>query len=302
MTNFSNSTRLNKYVSDSGVCSRREADRFIEQGKVFVNGRKAKIADQVFSGDTVTVNGIIIEPQKAEDAIFIVLNKPIGIVSTTENVKDNIVTFVNHSKRIFPIGRLDKDSQGLIFLTSDGDIVNKILRAGNKHEKEYLVTVNKPITDGFISAMASGVPMMGVNTRKCEVFKESTFVFRIILIQGLNRQIRRMCEHFGYEVVKLERIRIMNISLKKLPLGDWRDLTPRELEGIFSMIEHSVGTEDVDKKSKKNIDNKGAKPKENGANQKPKLAKKSPAKDERRNPDLRNKRHTNKPSGRGKGR
>jgi 23S rRNA pseudouridine2604 synthase len=302
MTNFSNSTRLNKYVSDSGVCSRREADRFIEQGKVFVNGRKAKIADQVFSGDTVTVNGIIIEPQKAEDAIFIVLNKPIGIVSTTENVKDNIVTFVNHSKRIFPIGRLDKDSQGLIFLTSDGDIVNKILRAGNKHEKEYLVTVNKPITDGFISAMASGVPMMGVNTRKCEVFKESTFVFRIILIQGLNRQIRRMCEHFGYEVVKLERIRIMNISLKKLPLGDWRDLTPRELEGIFSMIEHSVGTEDVDKKSKKNIDNKGAKPKEKGANQKPKSAKKSPAKDERRNPDLRNKRHTNKPSGRGKGR
>jgi 23S rRNA pseudouridine2604 synthase len=302
MTNFSNSTRLNKYVSDSGVCSRREADRFIEQGKVFVNGRKAKIADQVFSGDTVTVNGIIIEPQKAEDAIFIVLNKPIGIVSTTENVKDNIVTFVNHSKRIFPIGRLDKDSQGLIFLTSDGDIVNKILRAGNKHEKEYLVTVNKPITDGFISAMASGVPMMGVNTRKCEVFKESTFVFRIILIQGLNRQIRRMCEHFGYEVVKLERIRIMNISLKKLPLGDWRDLTTRELEGIFSMIEHSVGTEDVDKKSKKNIDNKGAKPKEKGANQKPKSAKKSPAKDERRNPDLRNKRHTNKPSGRGKGR
>jgi 23S rRNA pseudouridine2604 synthase len=302
MTNFSNSTRLNKYVSDSGVCSRREADRFIEQGKVFVNGRKAKIADQVFSGDTVTVNGIIIEPQKAEDAIFIVLNKPIGIVSTTENVKDNIVTFVNHSKRIFPIGRLDKDSQGLIFLTSDGNIVNKILRAGNKHEKEYLVTVNKPITDGFISAMASGVPMMGVNTRKCEVFKESTFVFRIILIQGLNRQIRRMCEHFGYEVVKLERIRIMNISLKKLPLGDWRDLTPRELEGIFSMIEHSVGTEDVDKKSKKNIDNKGAKPKEKGANQKPKSAKKSPAKDERRNPDLRNKRHTNKPSGRGKGR
>jgi 23S rRNA pseudouridine2604 synthase len=302
MTNFSNSTRLNKYVSDSGVCSRREADRFIEQGKVFVNGRKAKIADQVFSGDTVTVNGIIIEPQKAEDAIFIVLNKPIGIVSTTENVKDNIVTFVNHSKRIFPIGRLDKDSQGLIFLTSDGDIVNKILRAGNKHEKEYLVTVNKSITDGFISAMASGVPMMGVNTRKCEVFKESTFVFRIILIQGLNRQIRRMCEHFGYEVVKLERIRIMNISLKKLPLGDWRDLTPRELEGIFSMIEHSVGTEDVDKKSKKNIDNKGAKPKEKGANQKPKSAKKSPAKDERRNPDLRNKRHTNKPSGRGKGR
>ncbi len=302
MTNFSNSTRLNKYVSDSGVCSRREADRFIEQGKVFVNGRKAKIADQVFSGDTVTVNGIIIEPQKAEDAIFIILNKPIGIVSTTENVKDNIVTFVNHSKRIFPIGRLDKDSQGLIFLTSDGDIVNKILRAGNKHEKEYLVTVNKPITDGFISAMANGVPMMGVNTRKCEVFKESTFVFRIILIQGLNRQIRRMCEHFGYEVVKLERIRIMNISLKKLPLGDWRDLTPRELEGIFSMIEHSLGTEDVDKKSKKNIDNKGAKTKENGANQKPKSDKKSPAKDERRNPDLRNKRHTNKPSGRGKGR
>ncbi|MCX6186264.1 MAG: 23S rRNA pseudouridine(2604) synthase RluF [Bacteroidetes bacterium] len=294
----SNSIRLNKYISESGICSRRDADRFIEQGKVFINGRRAQLGDPFFSGSTVTVNGIIIEPQRAEDAVFIALNKPIGIVSTTEKVKDNIVTFVNHSKRIFPIGRLDKDSQGLILLTSYGDIVNKILRAGNKHEKEYLVTVNKPITEGFISDMSNGVPMLGVNTRKCEVFKETPFVFRIILIQGLNRQIRRMCEHFGYEVTKLERIRIMNVSLKKLPLGEWRDLTSRELDGIFGMIEHSLGTEDI-AKTKKNSDKK------KDPNKEQTLVKKSVNDKLKTKPklignniDKRNQKHRSQPKGR----
>lgn len=234
------STRLNKYISESGICSRREADRYIEQGNVFINGKRAKVGDQVFPGDKVKVNGQSIEPQDAEQLIFIALNKPVGIVSTTEsNEKNNIVDFVNHSTRIFPIGRLDKDSQGLIFLTSNGDLVNKILRAGNKHEKEYLVTVNKPITDAFIEGLGNGVPMLGVMTKKCKVNKESPFVFRITLIQGLNRQIRRMCEHFNYEVTKLERIRIMNVSLKGLPLGEWRDLDENELTDLFKLTENS---------------------------------------------------------------
>jgi 23S rRNA pseudouridine2604 synthase len=239
------SIRLNKYISESGLCSRREADRYIEQGKVLINGRKAIIGDQVKPGNRVVVNGHALEPMKADDLIFIALNKPVGIVSTTEEgTRDNIINFVNHSKRIFPIGRLDKDSQGLIFLTNDGDIVNKILRAGNKHEKEYLVTVDKPVTDQFVEAMSKGVPILGEVTKKCVVTRESHYVFRIVLIQGLNRQIRRMCEHFGFEVTKLERVRIMNIGLKGLPLGDWRDLTEKELENIFGMIENSSSTED----------------------------------------------------------
>ncbi|HXA02566.1 MAG TPA: 23S rRNA pseudouridine(2604) synthase RluF [Cytophagaceae bacterium] len=234
------STRLNKYISESGICSRREADRYIEQGNVIINGRKAKIGDQVFAGDRVIVNGNALEPKKAGDIIFLAFNKPEGITCTTEeSTKGNIVDYVNHSARIFPIGRLDKDSQGLIFLTNDGDIVNKILRAGNKHEKEYLVTVNKPITDHFITGMANGVPILGETTKKCQVAKESPFVFKIILIQGLNRQIRRMCEHFGYEVTKLVRTRIMNINLKGLPVGDWRDLHEKEMAEIYKLIENS---------------------------------------------------------------
>ena len=224
------STRLNKYISESGICSRREADRYIEQGNVFVNGKRAKIGDQVFPGDKVKVNGQSIEPREAEEFVFIALNKPVGIVSTTErSEKNNVVDYVNHSTRIFPIGRLDKDSQGLIFLTSNGDLVNKILRAGNKHEKEYLVTVNKPLSDDFITSIAAGVPMLGVVTQKCKVTKETPFIFRITLIQGLNRQIRRMCEYYNYDVKKLERVRIMNIRLKGLPVGEWRDLTKEEL-------------------------------------------------------------------------
>lgn len=234
------STRLNKYISESGICSRREADRFIEQGNVFINGKRATIGDQVKPGDLVKVNGRLIEPREADDLVLIALNKPVGIVSTTEDgERDNIVDFVNHSKRIFPIGRLDKDSQGLIFLTNHGDLVNKILRAGNDHEKEYLVTVDKPVTDEFIRGMGAGVPILGTVTKKCKVKKEAPFVFRITLVQGLNRQIRRMCEHFGYEVTKLERTRIMNVSLTGIQLGEWRDLTDDELIDLFKLIENS---------------------------------------------------------------
>ncbi|EOJ3736179.1 23S rRNA pseudouridine(2604) synthase RluF [Escherichia coli] len=230
------SVRLNKYISESGICSRREADRYIEQGNVFLNGKRATIGDQVKPGDVVKVNGQLIEPREAEDLVLIALNKPVGIVSTTEDgERDNIVDFVNHSKRVFPIGRLDKDSQGLIFLTNHGDLVNKILRAGNDHEKEYLVTVDKPITDEFIRGMGAGVPILGTVTKKCKVKKEAPFVFRITLVQGLNRQIR----HFGYEVKKLERTRIMNVSLSGIPLGEWRDLTDDELIDLFKLIENS---------------------------------------------------------------
>ena len=205
---------------------------------MFLNGKRATIGDQVKPGDVVKVNGQLIEPREAEDLVLIALNKPVGIVSTTEDgERDNIVDFVNHSKRVFPIGRLDKDSQGLIFLTNHGDLVNKILRAGNDHEKEYLVTVDKPITDEFIRGMGAGVPILGTVTKKCK--KEAPFVFRITLVQGLNRQIRRMCEHFGYEVKKLERTRIMNVSLSGIPLGEWRDLTDDELIDLFKLIENS---------------------------------------------------------------
>jgi len=235
-----NSTRLNKYISESGMCSRREADRYIEQGNVYINGKRATVGDQVLPGDTVKVNGQVIEPRAEEDLVFIALNKPVGIVSTTDSAeKHNIQRFVGHSERIFPIGRLDKDSQGLIFMTSNGDLVNKILRAGNNHEKEYLVTVDKPVTGEFIEGMANGVPILGTVTKKCKVSRESRFVFRITLVQGLNRQIRRMCEYFGYEVTKLERIRIMNVSLKGLAVGQWRDLNEKELAGLFDAIRDS---------------------------------------------------------------
>ena len=232
--------RLNKFISESGICSRREADKFIENGHVFINGKKAKIGDQVKVGEQVRVNGHELEPRQGEDDVILVLNKPVGVTSTTESaVRNNIVQYVNYSKRIFPIGRLDKDSQGLIFLTNNGDLVNKILRAGNNHEKEYVVTVNKPLTEAVIKGMSEGVPMLGVQTKKCKITQESHTVFRIILVQGLNRQIRRMCEHFGYEVMKLERVRIMHISLKGLPVGDWRDLTKGEKEELYKLIEKS---------------------------------------------------------------
>lgn len=250
------STRLNKYISESGICSRREADRFIEQGNVYINGKRAAIGAQVFTGDTVKVNGQLIEAQEEEDLIFIALNKPTGIVSTTESREaNNIVDFINHSTRIFPIGRLDKDSQGLIFLTNNGDLVNKILRAGNNHEKEYRVTVNKSISDDFIRDMSNGVPILGVKTKRCKVVKESQFSFTITLVQGLNRQIRRMCEYFNYEVVNLERVRIMNVSLKKLAVGDWRDLTEKELTELLALTKDSSSEAEAGtKKRTKNPD------------------------------------------------
>ncbi|GAA4361042.1 23S rRNA pseudouridine(2604) synthase RluF [Hymenobacter saemangeumensis] len=242
----SNATRLNKFISESGICSRREADRYIAEGSVLINGRPAQVGDQVRPGDRVSVNGRKLEPKKAEEDVYIAFNKPVGITSTTEpGVRGNIVDYVNHSARIFPIGRLDKDSSGLIFLTSNGDIVNKILRAGNNHEKEYVVTVDRPLTPQVLESMAAGVPMLGTVTKPCKVQQETPFIFRITLVQGLNRQIRRMCEHFGYEVTKLERVRIMNVSVKGLPVGDWRELTEAELAGLMKLVEKSSGTEDA---------------------------------------------------------
>lgn len=239
---MSESIRLNKFISDSGYCSRREADKYIEQGSVFINGIRAKIGTQVFPKDTVVVNGHTVQRKEEEDHLYIALNKPKGITSTTEKgVEDNIVDYIGHPRRIFPIGRLDKDSQGLIFLTSNGDIVNKILRAGNQHQKEYIVTVDKPISAEFVERMAAGVPILGVVTKKCVVEQIASHVFKIILVQGLNRQIRRMCEYFGYTVTKLERTRIMNIELKGIPLGEWRELTDSEMRIMNELLKDSSG-------------------------------------------------------------
>lgn len=233
--------RLNKYISSSGFCSRREADRFIEEGKVTINGRRASIGMRVLPGQKVKVNGQLIVNEI--EPVYIAFNKPVGVVSTSDpQEKNNIVDFISHEQRIFPIGRLDKDSQGLILLTNDGDIVNKILRAGNNHKKEYLVRVNKPVTKEFLTRMAQGVPILDRVTRKCEIEEINPYVFRISLIQGLNRQIRRMCEYFDYEVVKLERIQIMNIKLGNLGQGNWRNLTEPELEVLFDMLEDSEKT------------------------------------------------------------
>lgn len=237
--------RLNKYISESGFCSRREADKLIESGVVTIDNVKATMGTKVSKGQVVKVNGKLIS--KEEDLVYIVLNKPVGITCTTEHkVKGNIVDFVNHKKRIFPIGRLDKDSQGLILMTNDGDIVNKILRAGNNHEKEYIVTVNKPINDEFVRRMSGGIKILGQVTKKCFVEKIGNNTFRIILTQGLNRQIRRMCEALGYDVVKLKRIRIMNINLGDLKIGQWRDLTYKELKGLNNLISESGKTKEVD--------------------------------------------------------
>ena len=234
------SSRLNKFISESGICSRREADKFIEQGKVLINGVKAKVGQQVYMGDKVVFNGKAIKPREKEDLIILAFNKPPGITCTTDpRIKSNIIDYINYSQRIFPVGRLDKDSQGLIFLTNNGDIVNKILRAGNNHEKEYVVTVNKPITGQFIFDMSNGVPILGVVSKKCLVKKEGRSTFKIILVQGMNRQIRRMCEYLGYTVTSLKRVRIMNVNLGKLPLGYWRKLTQNELAAIFKLLEHS---------------------------------------------------------------
>ena len=238
--------RLNKAISDTGFCSRREADRVIEEGRVTINGKTGVLGDRVTNQDDIRVDGRRIKFKTQDESIYIAFNKPRGITCTTENnVKGNIIDYIRHPKRIFPIGRLDKPSEGLIFLTSDGNIVNKILRAGNQHEKEYIVTVNKPITPEFLKKMSNGVPVLDSITAKCHIKKESDFVFKIILTQGLNRQIRRMCEYLNYEVTKLKRIRIMNVSLNNIPLGKWRNLTKEELAEIMRMVEHSSKTEEA---------------------------------------------------------
>jgi len=246
MTDNSSSLRLNKAISDTGFCSRREADRIIEEGRVTINGKTGVLGDRVTPQDDVRVDGRRIKFKEQSQEIYIAFNKPRGITCTTErHIQGNIIDYIKHPKRIFPIGRLDKPSEGLIFLTSDGNIVNKILRAGNNHEKEYMVTVNKPITAEFIKKMGNGIPILDTVTKKCLVKKESEFVFKIILIQGLNRQIRRMCEFLNYEVKKLKRVRIMNVSLNNIPLGKWRNLTKEELAEIMAMVSQSSKTEDV---------------------------------------------------------
>ncbi|MDH2422714.1 23S rRNA pseudouridine(2604) synthase RluF [Cobetia amphilecti] len=237
-------TRLNKFISETGFCSRREADRYIAEGRVTINGVVPEMGTKVAPGDEVLVNG---KPLKAkQEAVYLAFNKPVGITCTTErHVDGNIIDYIGHPKRIFPIGRLDKPSDGLIFLTSDGDIVNKILRAGNAHEKEYVVRVDKPINGDFLKRMSAGVPILDTITQPCRIEQISTYVFRIILTQGLNRQIRRMCEALGYEVFKLKRVRIMNVSLDGLGVGEWRYLTQREMADIQQMIEGSSGTEEA---------------------------------------------------------
>ncbi|MBV1843405.1 23S rRNA pseudouridine(2604) synthase RluF, partial [Photobacterium ganghwense] len=239
-----NAVRLNKYISDTGYCSRREADKLIEQGRVTINGKLPEMGMKVHPEDDVLVDD---KPLRAkEKPIYIALNKPAGITCTTErHVPDNIVDYIGHRKRIFPIGRLDKPSDGLIFLTNDGDIVNKILRAGNAHEKEYVVRVDRPVTQAFIDKMASGVEILDTVTLPCQVTKETNYSFRITLTQGLNRQIRRMCEALGYDVLKLRRVRIMNITIDGLPNGKWRYLTDAEIAEIHSMISDSSKTEEA---------------------------------------------------------
>jgi 23S rRNA pseudouridine2604 synthase len=238
-----NSIRINKYLSEIGFCSRREADRLIEKGEITINGKKPEMGTKVFPKDEVCVNGVKVSKSENEAHVYIAFNKPVGIVCTTDTEveKDNIIDYINHPRRIFHIGRLDKPSEGLILLTSDGDIVNKILRARNYHEKEYIVKVNKPFGKDFIQKMSNGVPILDTITRKCEVEAINKFTFKIILTQGLNRQIRRMCQYLGYEVVQLKRIRIMNIHLD-MPVGKWRDLSNKELKTIKDLVQDSAKT------------------------------------------------------------
>jgi len=234
--------RLNKYISETGICSRREADSWIEQGRVSINGQRAELGTQVNEGDEVRVNGRLVGAKKKQ--VYIALNKPVGITCTTErHIAGNIVDFVNHPDRIFPIGRLDKDSEGLILLTNNGDIVNEILRVENRHEKEYIVTVDKPVTTDFLEGMSKGVrlPELETTTKPCRTSRVGERVFRIVLTQGLNRQIRRMCEVFGYEVRRLQRVRIIKLQLGKLKVGEWRNLTAEELRGLLPGRDFEAG-------------------------------------------------------------
>lgn len=246
------SVRLNKAISDSGYCSRREADTLIEKDIVTINGEKAGLGDRVMPGDEVRVDGKLITEN--ENLVYIILNKPVGITCTTDSrFEGNVVDFVKHPERIFPVGRLDKPSEGLLLMTNEGNIVNKILRAGNSHEKEYIVKVDRPVTDEFLKRMGSGIPILDTVTKRCKVERISRFEFRIILVQGLNRQIRRMCEYLAYEVVALQRIRIMNLELGDLPLGEWRDLTPEELKTLKDSVKDSDGLPKPYKKDERAI-------------------------------------------------
>lgn len=237
---------LNKYISSTGFCSRREADEYITKGRVTINNKQAKTGARVAQGDVVEIDGEPLKKSKKQATLYMAFNKPVGITSTTDTRdKTNIISYINYPKRIFPVGRLDKDSDGLILLTNDGDIVNKILRAGNFHEKEYIVTVDQPITPDFIKQMGNGVPILGTVTRKCTVKQEGNKRFRITLTQGMNRQIRRMCQHLDYKVVTLTRIRIMNIRLADLPVGKWRMLSAQEIDEMNRMIQTSSKTEEA---------------------------------------------------------
>lgn len=252
-------TRINKYLSEIGYCSRRHADNLIEQGRVTINGNIPEMGTQIVASDQVAVDGKIVG-LKQEPDVYLAFNKPVGIVCTTDTKreKDNIIDFIDYPSRIFPIGRLDKASEGLIFLTNDGDIVNKILRARNNHDKEYIVWVDKPIDRDFVKKMASGVPILDTVTRECKVEQLASRKFKIILTQGLNRQIRRMCEYLGYQVTRLKRVRIMNISLD-IPEGKYRDFTPQELQELNVLLEDSIGVYD-DKKPDTEVKKTAPKP------------------------------------------
>ena len=239
-----NSISLNKYISSTGICSRREANVFIAEGRVTINNKIAVLGNRVAEGDVVKLDNKLLHAKP--DPIYLAFNKPVGIVCTTDKKeKKNIISYINYKERLFPIGRLDKASEGLIFLTNDGDIVNKILRAGNKHEKEYFVTVDNVITDRFLKRMSNGIPILGTRTKKCKVEFIAKNMFKITLTQGLNRQIRRMCEYLGYKVTRLQRVRIMNIHLGSLKVGKWRKLTPKEMSTIHKLVAHSSKTEEA---------------------------------------------------------
>ena len=235
------SISLNKYISDTGICSRREADKFIETGRVLLNGVVAVKGNRVEEGDEVLLDGKPL--RKNPKRIYIAFHKPRGLTCTTDlRDKTNVISYINHPQRIFPIGRLDKDSEGLIFLTNDGDIVNKILRSRNGHEKEYIVVVDKELAPDFVKRMSNGIPILGTTTKKCMVEKKGRAIFRIILTQGLNRQIRRMCEYLGYDVVKLKRTRIMSIKLDDLAPGRWRYFSEAEMQEIEALLEESTNS------------------------------------------------------------
>ena len=233
--------RLNKYLSDAGVCSRREADRLVQDGRVMVDGKTAVLGMQIQEGQEILVNGKKV--RREEKKVLLLFHKPRGIECTANpKIKKNVISYIDYPIRIYYIGRLDKDSEGLLLLTNQGELVNKMMRAGNCHEKEYLVTVDKPVTDDFIKKMSSGVPILGTVTRKCQVEKTGKKTFRIILTQGLNRQIRRMCEYLGYRVERLVRVRVMNLELGDLPVGQYREAAEKELENLKSLIQDSSET------------------------------------------------------------